>query len=704
MLPSSYSPTLVLASLFIATLAAYTALDISSRLSSSGNRQRRGYWLAGGAASLGVGIWCMHFVGMLSFSLPIPLGYDLSITLLSLVIAVVVSFFALRLMSTETLSAKRLALSGGLLGVGISAMHYTGMHAMRMHPAIQYDPLLFAASILVAMLAATAALWIAYLLRDKHGAPRYAWRLAAAAVMGMAIAGMHYIGMGAAGFPDGSICMAAQDISTNWLALTTGGTAFSILCITLVLTVLDRRMEARTEAYIASLKNVNEKLQHQATHDALTGLPNRVLLFERVQHAIDAAHRGTNLFALYFIDLDGFKGINDTLGHAAGDALLRQFAARLKQTVRKEDIVARLGGDEFVVMVEDIPDVDMAAHIAEKLFNCFREDFILGHNTLRVTPSMGVAVYPDDGQNVDELLSHADAAMYEAKTNGRNGYRFFEQSMNVATLRAIEIQRALPAAISGNQFCLQYQPKFDGQIGRILGAEALLRWHHPQLGAIPPSEFIPIAERSGQIAAVGQWVLEEVCRQLRAWDDAGMKTVRIAVNLSQVQLRAPRLVEDILDVTRRYRISPHMLMFEITETAAMQNAEETMRTVDKLQQAGFELAIDDFGTGYSSLSYLQQFGVQQMKVDRSFIRDLTLTPKSRSIVAAIIRLAHSLEMKVVAEGVETAEQLQLLQQLNCDQTQGYLLAKPMDGSAFITLVNGEAEGATAAPVTRSVPL
>ncbi len=483
--------------------------------------------------------------------------------------------------------------------------------------------------------------------------------------------------------------MAARDISTSWLAFATGGTTLSILCITLVLTVLDRRMEARTAAYIRSLQNVNEKLQYQATHDALTGLPNRVLLFERIQHAIDAAHRRTNLFAIFFIDLDGFKGINDTLGHAAGDILLKQFAVRLKLSVRKEDTVARLGGDEFVVMVEDLPDTDMAAHIAEKLFNCFQEEFELGQTRLRVTPSMGVALYPEDGQNVDELLSHADAAMYQAKSNGRNGYRFFESAINAATLRAIAIQRALPAAIVNNQLHLHYQAKFDGKTGEVLGAEALVRWDHPQLGAISPGEFIPIAERSGHIGNVGQWVLEEACRQLRAWQDEGMKTVRIAINLSPVQLRAPHLVEEILSTTQRFEISPHMLMFEITETAAMQNAEETMRTIERLQNAGFEMSIDDFGTGYSSLSYLQQFGVQEMKVDRSFIRDINLTPKSRSIVAAIIRLAHTLDMKVVAEGVETAEQLQMLRDLECDQTQGYLLARPMEASGFIALVNSK---------------
>jgi diguanylate cyclase len=687
MLQSTYSPLLVLASLFIASLASYTTLDLASRISSLRRRAHRIYWLTGGAVSMGFGIWCMHFVGMLSFSLPIPLGYDLGITAASLLIAILVSYFALHLVTQGDLSHARLAASGTVMGSGIAAMHYTGMAALKMMPSIQYNPAIFALSVIIAILASTAALWIASTLRFKSGGHAYRWRLGAALIMGLAITGMHYTGMAAANFPEGAVCITASGVSTNWLALTIMGATFSILTITLVLSLLDARLEIRTDAFIRSLENANEKLQHQATHDALTGLPNRLLLFERVQQAINAADGMDSRFAIYFIDLDGFKSINDALGHAVGDALLKTLAERLKQRVRKEDIVARLGGDEFVVMVESVPDVGMAVHIAEKLFECFNGDLIADHASMRISPSIGIALYPDDGVTVDDLLNHADAAMYEVKNSGRNSYRFFEAAMNTATTRAIEIQRGLPAAIRDGEFFLQYQPKFDCGSGQILGAEALLRWRHPQLGMISPAEFIPIAERSGHIIEVGQWVIEEVCRQLRAWEETGLKTMRIAVNLSQIQLRTPRVVEHILAITTRHGVAPAMLMFEITETVAMQNADETMRTIDLLQQAGFDLAIDDFGTGYSSLSYLQQFGVQQMKVDRTFINNLTNTPKGRSIVAAIIRLAHSLDMEVVAEGVETQAQLAMLQELNCDQTQGYLLARPMNGSDFIALLN-----------------
>ncbi|WP_151633281.1 putative bifunctional diguanylate cyclase/phosphodiesterase [Noviherbaspirillum aerium] len=686
LLQPTYSLPLVFAALCIATLASYTTLDLAGRISALGKSAQRRWWLAGGAMSMGLGIWCMHFVGMLSFSLPIPLGYHVGITAVSLVIAVLVSYFALDLVTRGRLSAARLGISGTLLGIGIAGMHYTGMAAMQMSPGIRYKPLIFTLSILIAIVAATAALWIASTLRSNKIRRVFLWRMGAALIMGCAIVGMHYTGMAAAEFPLGSVCLAASGISANWLAVTIAGSTFSILTITLVLSVLDARLQVKTTAYVQSLKSVNEKLQHQATHDALTGLPNRILLFERIQLAIDSAERTQNQFALYFIDLDGFKAINDSLGHAAGDGVLKELASRLKNVVRREDIVARLGGDEFVVMVGNIPDAGMASHIAEKLFECFKTQLIPDQANLPVSPSIGIALFPDDGTTVDELINHADAAMYEVKASGRNNYRFFEASMNVAMKRTIEIQRSLAAAIGRGEFFLQYQPKFDCADDRLLGAEALLRWQHGTLGLLSPAEFIPIAERTGQIIALGKWVIDEVCRQMHAWRRAGLKPLKVAINLSQIQLRSPGIVEDILETAGIHGISPSLLMFEITETVAMQDAEATMSAIRQLQEAGFELAIDDFGTGYSSLSYLQQFGVQQMKVDRSFINNLTTDEKGQAIVAAIIRLAHSLNMEVVAEGVETEAQLALLKVLKCDQTQGYLLGRPMDVSELGTLM------------------
>jgi diguanylate cyclase (GGDEF)-like protein len=688
MLQGTYNNLLVLTSILIASLASYTTLNLASRISTLEKKLHRTVWLIGGACAMGLGIWSMHFVGMLAFSLPIPLGYDIGITLYSLVIAIVVSYFALDLVTRSTLSFVKLAISGTLMGFGIAAMHYSGMLAMRMSPAIEYDIPLVVLSVAIAIAASTAALWIASTLRLSN--PRFLWarHVGAAIVMGFAITGMHYTGMAAANFPIGAICGAASGLSLNWLAVTIIVVTFNVLTVTLVLSILDSRLERRTNVFTHSLKSVNETLQYQATHDALTGLPNRYLLSERIQHAIDVADRSKMRFALYFIDLDGFKAINDSMGHNIGDQLLKRIANRLSVTLRKEDTVARLGGDEFVVLVEKVADSTNAAHIAEKLFDCFQSEFELDDTGISISSSIGISLYPENGVTSDALLSHADAAMYEVKASGRNSYRFFEAAMNIANLRTVEIQQGLRTAIKNNQFFLNYQPKWNCSNGTILGAEALLRWRHPKLGMISPVEFIPIAEQSGQIIAVDHWVVEQVCRQLSEWSAAGLITIKIAVNLSQVNFRSTTLVEDIIRTTDRFGVARNMLMFEITESVAMQNAEETMRTIEKLQKAGFDLAIDDFGTGYSSLSYLQQFSVRQLKVDRMFVNRLSTTDsKASSVVAAIVNLAHSLNMQVVAEGVETEAQLALLKGMECDEMQGYLLARPLESHDFVKLLN-----------------
>jgi diguanylate cyclase (GGDEF)-like protein len=688
MLQSTYSYALVALSLLVATLASYTTLDLAGRITKLGNNGYRSYWLAGGAFAMGIGIWSMHFVGMLAFSLPIPLGYDPLITLISLLIAVLVSYFALNLATGGLLSVKHLLSGGALMGGGIAAMHYTGMAAMRMNPGIDYNPAMFILSVLIAMAASTAALWIAFTLSGGQHSYLIARRLGAALVMGLAITGMHYTGMGAANFPLGSVCSAATGIDTNWLAALIVLATIGVLAITLVLSVFDARLEFNDNRFTKTLQQANEQLLYQATHDALTGLPNRVVLSERIQHAIDSSERGHKRFAVLFIDLDGFKAINDSMGHRAGDAVLKELAARLKENIRKEDLVARFGGDEFVVVVEDVGDVAVAASIAGKLFDCFQEDFNAIETKMTLSPSIGVSLYPDDGSTIEALLKNADAAMYEAKSHGRNGYRFFEPAMNLITVRTMEVQRGLRGAVEHDQLFLTYQPKFTCHGKVLLGAEALLRWQHPTLGLIMPDEFIPVAERSGQIVRIGHWVVERVCRQLLAWDAEGLPPVKVAVNLSPSQLRAPTLVEDMAVILARHGIAPQRLMFEITESVAMQNTEENIKTVQQLQSAGFDLAIDDFGTGYSSLSYLQKFAVRQLKVDSSFVSAMIGSDaKGLTIVSTIIGLAHSLDMEVVAEGVETEEQLALLVGMKCDQVQGFLLGRPLSSDAFLAMFN-----------------
>jgi diguanylate cyclase (GGDEF)-like protein len=679
----TYNFWLVAVSFVVATLASYTALDLTGRISQLATSRLRHAWLAGGATAMGVGIWSMHFIAMLALSLPIPLGYDLTLTGASLAIAVIVSYFALLATTRAQLKLTHLATGSVLMGLGIAGMHYTGMAAMRMQPGIHYQPAWFAASIGIAIAASMAAQLIARRLRDD-GAQHVKWaRFGAALVMAVAISGMHYAGMAGAEFPAGAICGAAKGVNTEWLATAVILFTFAILIVTLMLS----RFDARTSFLVGAVSNLNGEIVRLATLDTLTGLPNRATLTKRIESAIELARRRHNVFAILFMDLDGFKTINDSLGHSAGDQVLAAFAQRLQACVRATDTVARIGGDEFVVLAENLVTRQDARLIAESILERMREGVWNDNEPLQVMPSIGVALFPQDGDTVDELLKHADAAMYEAKRAGRSTWRFFEASMNEAATRTLQIQHGLHEALAAGHFTLNFQPKFRGDSNALAGAEALIRLNHPVLGMLPPSEFIPIAERSGQIVPIGYWVVRETCRQIRQWVTDGLPSMKIAINLSPRQLSQPNLVASVLEIVKSEQVPCDRIMFEITETVAMQDAPRTTEVIRDFQASGFEIAIDDFGTGYSSLAYLQRFRVKQLKIDRFFTNGLDdKGPEGTAIVSAIIALAHSLDMDVVAEGVETASQLGKLKALMCDEMQGFLLGKPLAADAFGALL------------------
>jgi diguanylate cyclase len=675
---SSYNVWLVALSLGVAILASYTALDLAGRIAIAGPR-RRWIWLAGGAITMGVGIWSMHFIGMLAFALPIPLGYDVRITGISLAIAIAVSFFALRAATGPTMHWRRLAIGGVLMGIGIAGMHYTGMAAMLMLPAILYQPFLFALSIAIAMAASTAALWIAYSLRDE--AVRYVLvkRIAAAGVMGVAITGMHYTGMAAAEFRPGSVCGAASGVDVPWLAVTIAIFTLAILCLALLLS----RFDATKNILLHSVARLDGQLLRMATVDSLTDLPNRKTFTESVERAIESARRGRSQLAVIFMDIDDFKQVNDSLGHSAGDVVLKAFARRLQDCVRNSDTVSRLGGDEFVILVENLTSIRSAEEVAAKVLSRMREPLSADGMRMQITPSIGIALYPSDGASSETLLRNADTAMYSAKRAGRNTYRFFEQRMNEEATRALNIQRGLHDALEDGHLSLVFQPKFHGNGGRLAGAEALLRLNHPELGKLDPPDFIPVAERTGQIVPIGYWVVSEACLRMQEWSRAGLPAVSVAVNLSPRQLVEEKLAEKMLEIVRSTGISPERIIFEITETAAMDDAAKTAQTIDAFHACGFEIAIDDFGTGYSSLAYLQQFRVKQLKIDRFFVAGLDRNgSEGLAIVSAIIALARSLKMDVVAEGVETETQLNALRSLMCHQLQGFLLGKPLPAKEF----------------------
>ena len=434
--------------------------------------------------------------------------------------------------------------------------------------------------------------------------------------------------------------------------------------------------------YVAIFRDISRQMEQEARirdlayFDSLTGLANRVLLRDRVQHDLSLARRHNTALSLLFIDLDHFKHINDSLGHQVGDQLLIQVAQRIKSLLREQDTVARMGGDEFVVLLPETKSGG-AAHTAEVVLQALSKPYEIGAQELTVTPSIGIAMYPEDGQDFEGLYRCADTAMYRAKQEGRGRHAFFTREMQAQAVRRLHLENALRRAIDGGEFTLYYQPQIALQTERLVGVEALLRWTHPELGQVSPAEFIPVAEYTGQIVPIGQWVLQEACRQMRQWQLQGLPAVVIAVNMSAVQFRQSDLVGQITRTLDSTGLAPELLELELTESAAMHDPEAAVATIGRLHALGVRLSIDDFGTGYSSLSHLKRFQLHKLKIDQSFVRDLTDDQDDARIVETIIQMARSLGLSTVAEGVETEAQRAFLQQRGCDELQGYLLARPL---------------------------
>ena len=450
---------------------------------------------------------------------------------------------------------------------------------------------------------------------------------------------------------------------------------------------LERTITDRT----SGLEAANRQLRQLASHDALTGLPNRLLLEDRISRAIAQASRHSHEFALLVVDLDRFKLINDSFGHQAGDDLLREVAQRLKATVRDIDTTARLGGDEFVMLLEGPVSHAEAQEVGRRTVQALAQPLRLQGIEVHVTPSIGVAFYPKDGASVDLLIAHADAAMYSAKERGRNNLQCYADGMSRLTQGRVQFESELHQALRCGQFELHYQPKVDTRSGRINSAEALIRWRHPERGLIAPGEFIPIAEECGLIDAIGEWVLFEACRQAKTWQRHGFRPLRVAVNVAPSQFRLRNLADQIRRALEDLGLDPKLLEIELTESAVMSDAEESIQLLEAISRMGVLVSVDDFGTGYSSMSYLRRFPIDKLKIDRCFIEHVTRRPEDASIVQAIISLAHSLRLKVIAEGVETAAQLRLLSDLGCDQYQGFYFSAALTASGFMELIKRESD-------------
>jgi diguanylate cyclase (GGDEF)-like protein/PAS domain S-box-containing protein len=437
---------------------------------------------------------------------------------------------------------------------------------------------------------------------------------------------------------------------------------------------------------ISIVKQNEERLHRLAHYDALTALPNRVLFADRLRQALVQAQRAETLVGLLFLDLDRFKLVNDTLGHRAGDQLLQEVARRLQAAVRAQDTVSRLGGDEFTVILPDLRSAAGAANVADKIIEALAMPFVIQHQDVFITPSIGIALYPQTGGEAETLVKHADMAMYQAKEQGRNNYQFFRHGHDTASRDIFELEHGLRHALERGEFHLVYQPEIEIETGRVVTVEALLRWRHPTRGDIPPAEFIPVAEDSGLIGAIGEWVLREACTEAKRWQDVGLAPVRIAVNLSVRQLRNVRFAETVAEILDDTGLAAEWLEVELTESMLMQHAQDMLGILWQLRSIGVRLSIDDFGTGYSSLNYLKRLPVDTLKIDRSFIEGLGSDLNDQAISNAIIALANSLKLRVVAEGVETEEQLWFLREHSCCDAQGFFFSRPVDGEQLAGLL------------------
>jgi diguanylate cyclase (GGDEF)-like protein/PAS domain S-box-containing protein len=433
---------------------------------------------------------------------------------------------------------------------------------------------------------------------------------------------------------------------------------------------------------VSSARPLSLRMSYLAQHDSLTDLPNRALLNDRLGRAINLAKRRGQRLAVLFLDVDRFKHINDSVGHVIGDRLLQSLAQRLLACVRSTDTVSRQGGDEFVILLSEVTHAAGAAVSAEKLLLALSAPHRIDHHSLQVTVSIGIATYPEDGTDAETLIKRADFAMYHAKDSGRNNYQFFEPQMNVRAVERQCVENDLRRAMERQEFVLHYQPKVNLRSGAVTGVEALIRWHHPQRGLMLPAQFIPIAEECGFIVSIGQWVLREACQQAKVWQDAGLPATRVAINVSTVELRAKGFLAGVRNILLETGMDPIHLELELTETFLMQDATSTVAVLRAIDALGVRLALDDFGTGYSSLSHLKRFPIDTLKIDRSFVRDLTTDTDDASIVSAVISMGESLQMRVVAEGVETPQQLAFLQEHSCPEGQGYQFSQPVAAAEF----------------------
>ncbi len=644
---------------FICLLSCLTASALLSRARSA-DRWLRATWLAMAGVEFGGGVWSLHFIAMLGFMPGLAISYDVVGTGWSIVIAVLGAFAGFGVGLSRLPIGIRAIGGACLLAASIGGMHYVGVAAMRWQGSFSLDPGQVGLSLLAGGLFAAASVLVMSDLRSM------ARQLLLMLLLSLSICLLHFTGMSAMSLHLGGGGGSQPGLlGSQTLAAVVGSISVALLLISLSLSVMDRHMSNRSTME-------EERLRKIAHHDALTGLANRVLLDVELTRTLQRARQQNSGAAVLCLDLDRFKFVNDLLGHPAGDRLLVAIAERLTRLVRRSDVVARVGGDEFAILLPDVTDAATCMGLAKLLADAVAEPVIYEDQQMVVGVSIGIAMYPQDGQTAQELLRRADVALYRAKEDRRGGARMFAPEMDAALQHRRLLERDLRAAIGGKELEVYYQPLVGCEDGQVEGFEALLRWNHPTRGQIAPAEFIPIAEESGLIVLLGRWVLEDACRTAFTWE----KPLRVAVNLSPTQFKQGDLVEQIAAALGKSGLEPNRLEVEVTEGVLIDDPGRAVATLSAVREMGVRVSLDDFGTGYSSLSYLRVFPLDKIKIDRSFIMSLGTDERSTEIVRSIVMLAHSLDLSVTAEGVETTEQLAILQMHACNQVQGYLLGHP----------------------------
>lgn len=691
-----YDPRLVALSVVIAMLASYAAFDVLSRIGPERPGWRSQGWLIAGALALGTGFWATHFVGVLALDLPLELGYDLGNTLACWLIAVVTSGVALATAIHPQNTGRRLVAAAVVMAAGMTGMHYVAVLALQAQHGDAGSGWLGGLAFVIAFAGSAAALRIAAHLHRSRTGTGLLRKISVAVIMAAAIAGSHYTAMLTVTFIPGSDRVIAGQLDSALLATLVGASIVVFLGIALAVSIQDRRRESGTAALVASLSRANAELLHLSRHDPLTGLPNRALLNNRLDKSVERWKIHGAGFAVAYIDLDGFKAINDHLGHRYGDTLLTRIAQRLGQSLKKDDLVARIGGDEFVVLIDSIDCGPAVKRICARLLDAIGE---IEYQGGELAASIGYALCPNDGADGEALIAAADIAMYRGKLTGKNRIERYREDMGTRMSDDFALQAELRDAIRGDGLAVYFQPRFRTADCAVVGAEALVRWPHALRGFIPPERFIGVAERCGLITELELSVLDMVGRQIREWLDVGLDVPPISVNLSAVRIRDEALPDHVQACLDKYDLDAGRISFEITESLAVREIVQARSALARFEKMGIQVALDDFGTGYSSLFYLKQLPIQQLKIDRSFIADSAQGAASQTeIVEWIIGLSHELKLKVVAEGVETEQQLRYLQRIGCDEVQGFWLSRPLSSTLFQPLLSCAHPGHDAAAV------